>query len=241
MLPCRRFFLRQAVDDAARELAALRSVVRVAANAVGKRRVRAAARQPPRRLLVMASVCCRFESDECVGVLILRVLWRAWKHCRALSVDELLGLWRGARGDEGVALDAANAIAGRGGARLLVRLGRIVAEAWLAMWLAVVNTQGVAISASHLVARLRTLWPTDARGWQCDAFLARIRQWPRRRKAYAKTFRARWGVSWRRLPSRANMDAEDLLFRVPRNLVSISFWVLAGGATFGPHFWGPHN
>ena len=105
---------------------------------------------------------------------------------------------------------------GRGGPRLLRRVARLIAEARLACWLVAMNLKGVAVSAAQLVVQMRVMWPSVARGWQSDAWLARIRQWPRRRKAFSKTFRIRWGVVWRRLPTRADMDTQDLLFRAPR-------------------------
>ena len=173
-----------------------------------------------------------------VVVLVTRVLWKSWKHGRCLSHAALAALLESIRADVSMSEAAKVALAGRGGARLLLRLGRLVAEARLATWLVAVNSQGVAVSTAQLVARLRMLWPPAARGWQCDAFLARIRQWPRRRKAYVKTFRARWGVSWRRLPSRANLDTKDLLFRALCNQHLFPKWVPICGAIFGTLFWG---
>ena len=203
-----------------------------------KRCGRTASIRPPQRLMVSAAACCLLEVDVCVIVLVTRALWKSWKHGRCLSHAALAALVESIRADVMLSDAALAAIAGRGGTRLLLRFGLLVAEARLAMWLATVNSQGVAVSAAQLVARLRILWPPAARGWQCDAFLARIRQWPRRRKAYAKTFRLRWGVSWRRLPSRANLDADDLLFRASCDQFFYRKWVPGRGATFGTHFWG---
>ena len=213
---CRRRDLLTSVDAAASELEKLRASARTALQLLRKRSRRTLAASPPHRLILLAAACCCLESDAPVLVLVMRVLWRSWKHGRGLSNVALAELLENIRADETLIQDSKALLSGRGGARLLLRLGRLVAEARLAMWLVSVNTQGVAVNTAQLVAKLRALWPPAARGWQCDAFLARVRQWPRRRKAYAKTFRLRWGVTWRRLPSRANLEPTDLLFRVPR-------------------------
>jgi hypothetical protein len=241
MEQCRRRALRACVDAAAAELATLRASTRSAVQMLRKRCGRTASISPPRRLIVLAAACCLLDVDVCVVVLVTRVLWKSWKHGRCLSHEALAALLESIRADANMAEAARVALAGRGGARLLLRLGRLVAEARLAMWLVTVNSQGVAVSTAQLVARLRMLWPPAARGWQCEAFLARVRQWPRRRKAYAKTFRARWGVSWRRLPSRANLDTEDLLFRVLCGQLFVPKWVPLSGAIFGTLFWGRVN
>ena len=236
--PCRRRALLTCVDAAASELATLRASARSAVQMLRKRCGRTSSVSPPHRLMILASVCCFLEADVRVSVLVMRVLWRSWKHGRCMSHAALAELLERIRADATLSDAAKTSLAGRGGARLLLRLGRLVAKARVAMWLVSVNSPGVAVSTAQLVARLRVLWPPAARGWQRDAFLARARQWPRRRKAYAKTFRLRWGVAWRRLPSRANLDADDLLFRASCDQFFYRKWVPGRGATFGTHFWG---
>jgi hypothetical protein len=159
MAHLRRQVLSLPVEAAAAEVAALRATARLAVQMLRKRRGRAASLRPLHRLLVLAAARCTAEVDERVGLRVARVLWRSWKHGRSLSQTELARLLQFVRGVASLLHEASIVLAGRGGARLLLRLGHLEAEARVAMWLVTVNWQGVAVSAAQLVARLRFLRP----------------------------------------------------------------------------------
>ena len=96
--------------------------------------------------------------------------------------------------------------------RFLVSL--VLAESRVALWLARANTSGVAVSSAQLSSCLRAAWPPRGRSWNSERFLIRLRQLTHLRKQFAKAFRRRWGIRWRRLPARAEFVAADLLVRV---------------------------
>lgn len=115
------------------------------------------------------------------------------------------------------------------GARLLLKVGRAIAEARTALLLLAANAAGAAVSAASLIDKMRESWPAAARTWRSHVLLQRLRLWPQRRKAYAKAFRRRWDVGWRRLPARVDIPAEELLRRAPWGPKKKTIW--------GPQKW----
>ena len=85
---------------------------------------------------------------------------------------------------------------------LVEKAGRLIAELRVLGFLAEANARGVAVSTPHLAALLRKAWPSVTLGHRARKFLLRLRHLPRVREAWAKQFRVRWDVRWRRLPMR---------------------------------------
>ena len=145
------------------------------------------------------------------------------------------------------------------------KAGRLIAELRVLGFLAEATARGVAVSTPHLAALLRRAWPLVALGHRARKFLLRLRDLPRVREAWARQFRVRWDVRWRRLPMRPLLRPEDVrrrarhstaehtrgarlgpkcgaVFRPRMSAPSCTFWLGGGserGTENGPIKWPP--
>ena len=132
---------------------------------------------------------------------------------------------RGEARDEGVGVASASTVAdsssdtgrprhhdaGRRGARRLAAVrclaAQYVAEARVAVWLATCNVRGVAPVTADLVAELCRQWPDAGVSPESLHLLTRPRFTPAARRKWARHFRLRWRVTWRRLAARSELPA----------------------------------
>ncbi len=160
------------------------------------------------------AVALMFEDDTGVAVLAASVLARPWAQVRVTSYEEMASQLRAAAVCPAWIELGERSLASRGGARLRFLVSLALAESRVALWLVRANTRGVAVSSAQLSSCLRAAWPSRGRSWNSERFLIRLRQLTHLRKQFAKAFRRRWGIRWRRLPARAEFVAADLLVRV---------------------------
>ena len=159
------------------------------------------------------AVALMFEDDNGVLVLAASVLARPWAQVHMSSYDEVASQLRAASGCPAWKELGERSLASRGGARLRFLVSLVLAESRVALWLVRANTRGVAVSSAQLSSWLRAAWPSRGWSWNSERFLIRLRQLTHLRKQFAKAFRRRWGIRWRRLPARAEFVAADLLVR----------------------------
>ena len=229
--------LKSQVAEAA---ALVRSVRQAATDARRLATRRAACRRSralPSKYLLLGAIARLMVDDLTVLMLVCCLLWRRWardpQNLFANAASAALHTcaaepWRAA---------ARDALRGRGGARLQFRLGLLIAEARVALWLLEQNVSGVAVTTATAVARLQAAWPSEHASWLADRFLNRVQASPRSRKAYAKAFRRRWTISWRRLPARADMQLDELLQKARPGQRKRRVCGPVFGAAFGTHFW----
>ena len=82
-----------------------------------------------------------------------------------------------------------------------------VAEARVAVWLATCNVRGVAPVTADLLAELCRQWPDAGVSPESLHLLTRLRFTPAARRKWARHFRLRWRVTWRRLAARSELPA----------------------------------
>ena len=125
---------------------------------------------------------------------------------------------------------------------LVERAGRLIAELRVLGFLAEANARGVAVSTFHLAALLRKAWPLVTLGHQARKFLLQLRHLPRVREAWARQFRLRLDVRWRRLPMRPLLRPEDVRRRARPSTAVHTRGALLGpkcGALFRPRISAP--
>ena len=110
---------------------------------------------------------------------------------------------------------AAALLAARPHSFLVDRAARMTAEAHVAIWLAEVNAKGVAASSMQMAVVLRRHWPAAGRSAKTQRLLLRMRHSSAAVRIWSRRFRLRWGISWRRLSTRADMNPDSIRFRVP--------------------------
>ena len=110
---------------------------------------------------------------------------------------------------------AAALLAARPHSFLVDRAARMTAEAHVAMWLAEVNAKGVAASSMQMAVVLRRHWPAAGRSAKTQRLLLRMWRSSAAVRIWSRRFRLRWGISWRRLSTRADMNPDSIRFRVP--------------------------
>ena len=179
----------------------------------------------------MIAVATCLEPCTATVAIVARSLLRSWKRiqCMLGSAEENLVLQTAA--DANQKRKAAELLAGPAGSRVRLRVGCLIAEARVAAWLNAANARGVAASASQLVARLRSSWPAAALCPLALSFLLRLRVLRNAQRNFANRFRARWKVSWKRLPARGDLTGPDLASRARRGAKN--------HVQKGCHFWNP--
>jgi hypothetical protein len=194
------------------------SHIRACAKAARQRTRRASARGVARlaslQVRALAVVATSLVRDEAVLLLAVRMLWRQAIAAGGVTYAELAEHVRAAAADVAAQARVRATAATAAGGRMRRKVALAVAEARTALWLLQANTSGAAVPVAHLAAQLRAFWPAAAFCWRTSVYLQRLRLWPRRRTAWGKAFRRRWGVGWRRLPARATMSGDELLMRV---------------------------
>ena len=188
-------------------------------------------RDPEERVIRLIAVATCLEPCTTIVSIVARSLLRSWKRVQCMSGNALETLVLKTAADASHKRKAAQLLAGPAGSRTRLRVGRLIAEARVAAWLNATNERGVAASTSQLVARLRTSWPPAALSPAAMSFLLRLRVLRNAQRNFANRFRARWGVSWKRLPARADLSGPELASRARR-----------GGKSHdqkGTHFWNP--
>jgi len=118
--------------------------------------------------------------------------------------------------------------------------GRLIAELRVLGFLADANARGVALSTAQLAALLRQAWPRATLGSKSLRFLLRLRHVPRARESWARQFRSRWDVRWRRLPLRPLLQPDEVRRRAGGSVPFASGGATSehlGGDDFRPHFW----
>lgn len=89
-------------------------------------------------------------------------------------------------------------------------LAQLAAESKAASWLTEANERGVAPHVHQLLAEFRRSWPAAGRSGCSQGFLLRLRHKPVACKGWAKQFRRRWHVTFRRLPARPHLTPEEM-------------------------------
>ena len=207
--------LRHEIAAGQRFMADLRACGRAARSETKRRRSRGVAQDVSARTRWQAAVASTLTREVPVIVLALVILCRKTRNVASVEYDAFAEHVTAVLTDGVLQAQARLVGSSVAGARLVLKIGRAIAEARTALWLLSANAAGAAVSAASLVDKLRESWPAAARTWRSDVLLQRLRLWPQRRKAYAKAFRRRWDVGWRRLPARVDIPAEELLRRVP--------------------------
>ena len=225
--------LRQDIAAGQRFMAELRACGRAARSETKRRRSRGVAQDVSARTRWQAAVASTLTREVPVIVLALVILCRKTRNVANVEYDTFAEHVTAVLTDGILQAQARLVGSSVAGARLVLKIGRAIAEARTALWLLSANAAGAAVSAASLVDKLREAWPAAARTWRSDVLLQRLRLWPQRRKAYAKAFRRRWDVGWRRLPARVDIPAEELLRRAPRGQKKNHFWAPKMGSLFG--------
>lgn len=206
--------LQRELQAATVHTVALRAIARAApreARAVASRGV---ARNLPLKATLLAALVCDLETDESVRTLAFCILWRKWRPAGRLAHSDVVSRARAIAADPALRASAQASLPTPGGSRARLRVALAVSEAKVALRLVHSNASGAAASAEQIVRHVRESLPPSARSWRSDALLLRLRLWPSTsRKAYAKAFRRRWGVGWRRLRGRNNIPPTELLQR----------------------------
>jgi hypothetical protein len=237
----RRASLLAARHELRQELATLRRQCRSCANAASRRRVRQAAGASGHTavlLRVMVRLASSWEEARC-----LARRQGLFEDAPEAGGAGALPRMQEALAAPAVVLRARAALEARPPARVCRRAARLVAEARVLAWLRVVNARGVAPSAAALIAQLRVQWPAPGRDAFFLRFFLRMRHREQVRKAWARAFRRFWGVSWRRLPARADVPPDILRSRVlvcKKRARGVYFWSPWGDPKLRP-FSGPEN
>ena len=219
------------VAEAAEELRRLRRQLLLARQSQQRLQSAVRSRDPEERVIRLIAVATCLEPCTTIVSIVARSLLRSWKRVQCMSGSAVETLVLQTAADASHKRKAAQLLAGPAGSRTRLRVGRLIAEARVAAWLNATNERGVAASTSQLVARLRTSWPPAALSPAAMSFLLRLRVLRNAQRNFANRFRARWGVSWKRLPARADLSGPELASRARR-----------GGKSHdqkGTHFWNP--
>ena len=231
-LPRRRVeAARSRVAEAAEELRRLRRQLLLARQSQHRLQSAVRGREPEERVLRLIAVATCLEPCTATVSIVARSLLRSWKRIQCMRGIAVETLVLQTAADANQKRKAAQLLAGPGGSRLRLRVGRLLAEARVSAWLNAVNARGVAASTSQLVARLRSSWPVAALSPAAMSFLLRLRVLRNDQRNFANRFRARWGVSWKRLPARGDLTGPDLASRARRGTKNHD--------QKGCHFWNP--
>ena len=210
----RRSGLQEAVARAEAELRSLRQIHEHArhSNKRFRRDSKARLHASHTQLLAVKSILAKSPS-------ILYLCYRCIMHCPAEAAPEERGHVLPADIAARVACPASMAsaaakLAARPRCPLVDRAALLVAEAHVALWLAEVNSKGVAASSMQMSAILRRHWPIDGRSAKTLRFLLRMRHSSVAVRMWSLRFRRRWGISWRRLCTRSEMTPDSIRLRV---------------------------
>ena len=242
MEPSRRHMLQAAVQSAAEEVRALRAVARAAGAAERRHASTELARE--RRLLLLVFLVYRLCGSLPWAIMVATTLGIAHLYVER-SVEE-------ASPQAGVLpFRHADVLDARATELLRMRpppvpvqqAGRLIAELRVLGFLADANARGVAMATAQLAALLRQAWPRATLGSKSLRFLLRLRHVPRARESWARQFRNRWDVRWRRLPLRPLLQPDEVRRRaggsVSSQVVGPLRSILVGtisGPTFGTSF-----
>ena len=205
--PMRRSVLLERIAQQQAQVKALRRLETMARHAAYRsKRLRHRAAAPATLLVYQQALLLNCAEEEAV-------LLRAALRIRGEARDDSGGI--AAVATTGVsASDAGHPrhhVIGRRGAGRLAAIrclaAQYIAETRVAMWLATCNVRGVAPVTSDLVAELCRQWPDAGVSSQSLHLLARLRFASGPRRKWARRFRLRWRVTWRRLAARSELPA----------------------------------
>jgi hypothetical protein len=214
MPPSGRNCAQEAVASAAAELRSLRQQLRCVQNAESRRRCRDS-RACTHRQAVLLRLMQQLGASWAPVVVVAR-RWGVCLAAAAVSEAAHIESLQAACSDPAVTAAAAAAAAGRPRGVLCHRAACLIAEAQTLEWLLTANARGVAPSAAALLVQMRAHWPAACRDARYLRYFFRLRHIATARKNWARRFRARWGVSWKRLPARADVPPDTVRQRVAR-------------------------
>ena len=210
----RRTPLQDAVAAAEAEVRSLRQVVERARHTDKRRRNRSRSGSDDSETLLLALVAALSASPtivylcyRCVASVPAEAAPAGERHVLPDDVAARIAC-------PAVITKAAALLAARPHSFLVDRAARMTAEAHVAMWLAEVNAKGVAASSMQMAVVLRRQWPVAGRSAKTQRLLLRMRHSSAAVRTWSRRFRLRWGISWRRLSTRADMSPDSIRFRV---------------------------
>jgi len=231
----RRTPLQDAIVAAEAEVRSLRHMVESARHSDKRRRNRYRRGSDDYEMLLLALVSALSGSPAIVN-LCYRCVVAVLAEAAPAGVRHVLPDDVAARiACPAVIAKAAALLAARPHSYIVDRTARLTAEAHVALWLSEVNVKGVAASSLQMAVVLRRHWPVAGRSAKTQRLLLRMRHSSAAVRIWSRRFRLRWGISWRRLCTRAEMAPDSIRFRAPflfklgTNIVSKK----------GPLFWGP--
>jgi hypothetical protein len=232
------------------ELRLLRAAERAGRRAPGVRRRQACTLLTPRAVTLLHVAlelgCPARYSGVLVGVLMRgRFAGTAWQVRADVEAE---GRRRAACHAQRAR--AAALIVASPGSNTVLKAAQLLAELRVAAWLRAANDRGVAPSRSKLVIELLRGWPSAADGARAHARATALRTRQGLCRHWARPFRVRWAVTWRRRPARGDLDAATVRNRVarqkaaenqtPSRKVGPSLGPKSG-PTFWPPFWVPSS
>ena len=109
--------------------------------------------------------------------------------------------------------EAAEKAWGGGDPAAVLRAANLVAEVRCLTWLMQHNMRVVTVLSSQLICRFRRFWPAACRSRRSFSLLLRLRHMKAQRAQWARSFRRRWHVGWRRLHHAMLLPPEEAAAR----------------------------